>query len=121
MERSHDAAERIFPVKIWKPIEINAQEAASRLESGEIKFVLDVREPFEWEIASLSSSMCMSMNSLQPDLIPRDVPGLVLCHHGMRSMFVVKHLQKLGFENLINLAGGIDAWSREVDTSIPRY
>jgi adenylyltransferase/sulfurtransferase len=121
MERSHDAAERIFPVKVWEPNEINAQEAASRLESGAIQFVLDVREPFEWEIASLSSSMFMSMNSLEPDLIPRDVPGIVICHHGMRSMFVVKHLQNLGFENLINLAGGIDAWSREVDDSIPRY
>lgn len=121
MERSVDAAERIFPRKVWVPIEINSKDAALRLESGEIQFVLDVREPFEWEIASISSSMFMSMNALQPDLIPRDVPGLVLCHHGMRSMFVVKHLQKLGFENLMNLAGGIDAWSREVDASIPRY
>jgi adenylyltransferase/sulfurtransferase len=121
MERAADAAERIFPGKVWEPIEMEAQEAASRLASGEIKFVLDVREPFEWEIASISSSTFMPMNSLQPDLIPRNVPGLVLCHHGMRSLFVVKHLHQLGFENLINLTGGIDAWSLEVDESIPRY
>ncbi len=121
MERSADAAERIFPHKPVEMMEINASEAAARLQSGEIKFVLDVREPFEWDLASLPGSIQMPMNSLQIGLIPKEAKGVVLCHHGMRSMYVLKHLQEQGFTNLVNLAGGIDAWSREVDNSIPRY
>ncbi|MHA8092046.1 ThiF family adenylyltransferase [Aquirufa regiilacus] len=121
IERTLDAAERIFPVQAWVPVELEAVDAADAITKGDIQFVLDVREPFEWEEAQIAGSICMSMNQLQIDLIPRDVPGLVVCHHGMRSMFVIKHLRQLGFENLINLAGGIDAWSREVDDSIPRY
>jgi len=121
MERSADAAERIFPHKPVEMIEISASDAAARLQSGEIKFVLDVREPFEWDLASLPGSIQMPMNSLQIGLIPKEAQGIVLCHHGMRSMFVLKHLQAQGFNNLLNLAGGIDAWSREVDDSIPRY
>lgn len=121
MERSANAEDRIFPVKSVEAIEVSALEAAGRLQSGEIQFVLDVREPFEWDLASLPGSIQMPMNSLQIDLIPKEAKGVVLCHHGMRSMYVLKHLQAHGFTNLVNLAGGIDAWSREVDTSIPRY
>ncbi len=121
MERSADAADRIFPRKVVEAIEISASEAAARIQSGEIQFVLDVREPFEWDLASLPGSIQMPMNSLQIGLIPKEAKGVVLCHHGMRSMYVLKHLQAQGFSNLLNLAGGIDAWSREVDKSIPRY
>jgi adenylyltransferase/sulfurtransferase len=121
MERAPDAEERIFPAKEWIPVEMMPIEASEAILKGRIQFVLDVREPYEWEEANIAGSILMSMNQLQIDLIPRDVPGLVVCHHGMRSMFVIKHLHQLGFEHLINLAGGIDAWSREVDDSIPRY
>jgi molybdopterin/thiamine biosynthesis adenylyltransferase/rhodanese-related sulfurtransferase len=121
MDRSADAAERIFPHKPVEMIEISASEAATRLRSGEIQFVLDVREPFEWDLASLPGSIQMPMNSLQVGLIPKETKGVVLCHHGMRSMYVLKHLQAQGFSNLLNVVGGIDAWSREVDKSIPRY
>jgi adenylyltransferase/sulfurtransferase len=121
MERSADAADRIFPRNVVEAIEISASEAAARIQSGEIQFVLDVREPFEWDLASLPGSIQMPMNSLQIGLIPKEAKGVVLCHHGMRSMYVLKHLQVQGFSNLLNLAGGIDAWSREVDKSIPRY
>jgi len=121
MERSSDAASSIFLDLSAEPLELSPSDAHNRFQSGEIQFILDVREPHEWEEANIAGSILMSMNQLQIDLIPRDVPGLVLCHHGMRSMFVIKQLQKLGFQNLINLAGGIDAWSREVDDTIPRY
>lgn len=121
MERSADAHDRIFPAKVVETIEISASEAAVRLQSGEIQFVLDVREPFEWDLASLPGSIQMPMNSLQIELIPKEAKGVVLCHHGMRSMYVLKHLQAHGFSNLLNVAGGIDAWSREVDDAIPRY
>ena len=121
VERSADAANRIFPEKPEESIELSAMDVATRLQAGEIQFVLDVREPFEWEIVSIPGSIQMPMNALQPELIPKEAKGAVLCHHGMRSMYVLKHLQAHGFTNLWNVAGGIDAWSREVDASLPRY
>ena len=121
MERSADALDRIFPTKDDLPLEMEPDEAQQALASGKIHFVLDVREPFEWDLACLEGSIYMPMNQLQVDLIPKDLPGLVMCHHGMRSMFVIRHLQEQGFDKLINLSGGIDAWSREVDNTIPRY
>jgi adenylyltransferase/sulfurtransferase len=121
VERSADAAERIFPNKPVESIELSATDVATRLQAGEIQFVIDVREPFEWEIVSIPGSIQMPMNALQPELIPKEAKGVVLCHHGMRSMYVLKHLQAQGFTNLWNVAGGIDAWSQEVDASLPRY
>ena len=91
------------------------------LAAGHVHFILDVREPFEWELASLEGTINMPMNQLRVDMIPKDLPGLVMCHHGMRSMYVIRHLQAHGFDKLINLGGGIDAWSREVDPGVPRY
>lgn len=121
IDRSPDASAKIFPNKLVEPIEISPSEADERLKSGAIQFVLDVREPFEWDLASLPGSIQMPMNELKIDLIPKEALGIVLCHHGMRSLFVLKHLQAQGFTNLVNLAGGIDAWSRDVNDSIPRY
>lgn len=121
MERSVDAAERIFPNKPTLPTELDPKDANQALQDGKIHFILDVREPHEWDLASLDGTINMPMNYLNVDLIPQHLPGLVMCHHGMRSMYVIRHLQAHGFDKLINLAGGIDAWSREVDDSIPRY
>ncbi len=122
MERLSDAAERIFPAKEQTlPLEMDATAAHAALQTGKIHFVIDVREPFEWELASLDGTINMPMNQLQINQIPKDRPGLVMCHHGMRSMYVIRHLQAQGFDKLINLTGGIDAWSREVDESVPRY
>ena len=53
--------------------------------------------------------------------LKRDQPIAVLCHHGGRSMQVAMFLQQQGFTRLVNVAGGIDAWSRQVDPSVPRY
>jgi len=121
MERSSDAMDRIFPNKTALPLEMEPSDAQRALASGTVHFVLDVREPFEWELASLEGTINMPMNQLQVDLIPKDLPGLVMCHHGMRSMYVIRHLQAQGYDKLINLSGGIDAWSREVDERVPRY
>jgi len=53
--------------------------------------------------------------------LPRDARLVFHCHHGGRSQAAAEHFAALGFENVHNLAGGIDAWSREVDPSVPRY
>jgi len=53
--------------------------------------------------------------------IPREQPVVVFCHTGVRSASLIDALREVGYTNLINMAGGIDAWSREVDSSVPRY
>lgn len=111
----------ILPKAKTMPTELSAQAAADAYAKKEIDFMLDVREAFEWEMASINGAICMSMHALQIDAIPRDQVGLVICHHGMRSRQVIQFLGQQGFTNLINLTGGIDAWSREVDQTIPRY
>jgi rhodanese-related sulfurtransferase len=86
--------------------------------------LLDVREPWEFQTASLPGALLMPMgevtsrahNELDPDQ-----PIVVLCHHGQRSLSVAMWLRNQGFEHAQSLAGGIDAWSRTIDPTIPRY
>lgn len=93
--------------------------------------VLDVREPWETETAFVKpltdapafDVMPMPMQSIPQRLgeLPQDRPIACLCHHGVRSLQVAAFLQSRGFENVINIAGGIAAWSRELDTSVATY
>ena len=89
--------------------------------------VLDVREPWECALASVSAQgfelLAIPMGSLPARLaeLDRDRPIACLCHHGMRSMNVAAFLEQHGFEHLANISGGIDAWSAEVDPAVPRY
>ncbi len=85
--------------------------------------LLDVREPWEFEIAHIKGSELVPINSI-PDELPRFDPEqelIVICHHGIRSMQVCKYLASSGFSKLVNLRGGIDAWAREIDTQLPTY
>lgn len=85
--------------------------------------LLDVREPWEHDVAHIPGSRLVPL-ALLPlklrDLNPR-APTIVLCHHGVRSWHAACLLEQNGFENVFNVAGGIDAWSREVDPEIGRY
>jgi rhodanese-related sulfurtransferase len=85
--------------------------------------VLDVRETWELERASLPGTLHIPMREVPSRMeeLPRDQPLAVLCHHGGRSMQVVVFLQHHGFTQAVNVAGGIDAWSQVVDPSVPRY
>ena len=90
-------------------------------------WVLDVREPWEIQTASVQADgfelVCIPMNTLPArlDELPRETPIACLGHHGMRSMQVASFLVHHGFECVANIAGGIDAWSVQVDTQVPRY
>jgi rhodanese-related sulfurtransferase len=94
---------------------------------GSQPVLLDVREPWEVQLASLQlpgvRTVCIPMREVPERLHELDAsqPILGLCHHGMRSLQVVAFLQRQGFESLYNVAGGIDAWSHEVDASVPTY
>jgi adenylyltransferase/sulfurtransferase len=85
--------------------------------------VLDVREPFEHAIGVVEGSMLVPMRRVPESLVdlPADKPILVICHTGVRSLRVTEYLRAHGFERSSNIAGGIDAWSREIDPTIPRY
>ncbi|MDO8286258.1 MAG: rhodanese-like domain-containing protein [Rhodoferax sp.] len=89
--------------------------------------VLDVREPYELQTASVTADgftlLAIPMGVIPPRLAELDTqqPIACLCHHGGRSMQVANFLKSRGFEHVANIAGGIHAWSAEVDPSIPRY
>ncbi len=85
--------------------------------------VLDVREDPELAICRIADAIHIPMGQVPARLaeIPADVPLAVLCHHGARSLRVVKFLRQAGRLNAVNLEGGIDAWAEEVDPSVGRY
>lgn len=102
--------------------DIAPRDAAAALARGELR-VLDVREDWEVETASVPGAMHVAMGLVpaQHALLPRDLPIAVLCHHGMRSAMVADYLRAAGHARVLNVSGGIDRWSREVDPSIPQY
>jgi rhodanese-related sulfurtransferase len=89
--------------------------------------VLDVREPHELQTASIAPKgfelLTIPMGSIVARLEELDPsrPVACLCHHGARSMQVAGFLEKKGFAHLANIAGGIEAWSTELDPSVPHY
>jgi rhodanese-related sulfurtransferase len=97
------------------------------LDAGTRPVLLDVREPWEVQTASFTlpgvDSLAIPMNELPGRLgeLDPEQPVLSLCHHGMRSLQVAAFLERQGFDQVFNVAGGIDAWSREVDASVPLY
>lgn len=94
---------------------------------GTAPLVLDVREPWELERASVKADgfelVAIPMNQLPARIAELDParPVACLCHHGARSQRVAMFLAGNGFEHLANIAGGIDAWSGERDPGVPRY
>ncbi len=85
--------------------------------------VLDVREPWEWALGRIDGSVHIPMREIPARIAELDParPVVCVCHHGVRSMHVANFLAHQGFESVINLTGGIDAWSRQVDPSVPLY
>lgn len=89
--------------------------------------VLDVREPHELQMASIQADgftlLTIPMGVIPPRLNELDPqqPIACLCHHGGRSMQVASFLKGRGFAHVANIAGGINAWSAEVDPTVPRY
>lgn len=85
--------------------------------------LLDVREPWEYRICCIEGSQLIPMGQLPAALNALD-PGretVVICHHGIRSRQVALFLDYQGFRNVINLAGGVDAWARDVDRQMATY
>jgi molybdopterin/thiamine biosynthesis adenylyltransferase/rhodanese-related sulfurtransferase len=105
------------------PDEITPQRLHARLRAGEAITLLDVRETYEWAIARLPDARLIPLGSLPraANTLDRAAETVVYCHHGMRSAAAVAWLQDQGFARVLNLVGGIDRWSVEVDTTVRRY
>lgn len=103
--------------------EVTVQEYKSWLDAGEDVQLIDVREPYEVEIAEMGGDLIPLKTVLEnADKISRDKKVVVHCRSGKRSADAIKKLRKkYGFDNLYNLKGGILAWSEEIDESIPQY
>lgn len=104
--------------------EITPLELEKRLEKGDPVVLIDVREPWEAEIATIKGSVLIPLAELEmrvDEEIDRDDTIVVYCHHGMRSMEAAMTLWHLGFENVKNLAGGIARWTDQVDPDLARY
>ena len=106
------------------PLEITVVELQRRLASPTPPRLIDVREPDEWEIARIEGAELLPLSQWpalpQAQLDPTE-PLLVLCHHGARSARATDFLLRNGFADVTNVAGGIDAWSCEIDPAVPRY
>ena len=105
--------------------QISPAELAAWLadKSREPPLLLDVRETWEHEKARIAGSHLVPMGQIPARLaeIDEEKEVVAICHHGGRSMQVAVFLEKNGFPKVHNLAGGIDAWSRTVDASVPLY
>lgn len=103
--------------------DIAPAEFLRRLNSGELWALLDVREAWEVEIARIDQTFNIPMSEIPARITELDAsrPVAVLCHSGGRSAQVANYLTQNGFERVANIVGGIDAWSLDVDNSIPRY
>ena len=101
---------------------IAPSELKEKLDAGNRPELLDVREPLEFELARIEGSKLIPMGELSgsvSELDPAAEP-VVICHHGSRSAYVTQTLERAGFAKVLNLEGGLDAYS-DVDASVPRY
>ena len=102
---------------------IEPTELKKLLDQGEQITILDVREPHELNICSIDGTLNIPMAEVPQklDQLNKDLPLVVMCRSGKRSMSVISFLQEHGFSNLINLEGGILAWADTVDSSLTKY
>ena len=102
---------------------VSPAELDERLKDGDNMLLIDVREPEEYSIAHVEDARLLPLSRFPEwaDTLDPDAEIVFMCHHGIRSAQVCDFLARQGFKKLYNLAGGIDRWSQEVDSSVPRY
>lgn len=104
--------------------EITAEELKRKLDARAKLMLLDVREPWEFEVARIAGAKLIPMNEV-PARVNQELDPeehiVVMCHHGVRSSNVASWMQQQGFERVQSLRGGIDRWSREIDPKVPVY
>ena len=103
--------------------QLSAIELKNRIQLEDKLFLLDVREPHEFQYAHIANSVLIPLNQIPDRLGELDLQQeiVVICHHGMRSLQAANYLVQSGYKNIANLTGGIDAWSCTCDSSVRRY
>ncbi len=105
--------------------QLTVQDVKAKLDAGEPVLLLDVRQPEEHAVCRLPGSQLIPLGELPVRAGEIDAPAgatvVVYCHHGVRSLRGAMFLQQLGFDKVASMAGGIDAWSLQVDPAVPRY
>jgi rhodanese-related sulfurtransferase len=102
---------------------IDVSELKRRLDTGSTCTLLDVREPWEYKICQISGSINIPMSQILNRLgeLEKDAETVVICHHGTRSYQVASYLENIGFSNMLNLEGGVNAWAEQIDDAMPKY
>ena len=107
------------------PLEISVTEVKCLLDEQADFVLLDCREQGEWELVKIDGARLLPMSEMQArvaELLPHTEDHVVVyCHHGMRSLQVTQWLLSQDFKQCQSMAGGIDAWSSDIDDSLPRY
>jgi monothiol glutaredoxin len=102
--------------------EVSAKDLKALLDSGAVKELFDVRTPAERDKAKIDASTLLDEAAIaRLEGLTKDTPLAFHCHHGGRSRNAAEHFLKKGYKTVYNLAGGIEAWSRDVDPKVPRY
>jgi rhodanese-related sulfurtransferase len=103
--------------------ELTVHELAEKLKSPNPPLLIDVREPYEYEYARIAGAQLKPLGQIAAwaSELDKDAEIVLQCHSGNRSLYAAQFLQRLGFKRVHNLKGGIDAWSVQVDPSVPRY
>jgi rhodanese-related sulfurtransferase len=102
-------------------MEVEVLELKKMLKNNEV-VLLDVREPYEIEICNIKGSLYIPMNEIPQniDQLDKEKRYAVMCHSGVRSLYVSNYLNSLGYSTL-NVIGGIDRWATDVDKNMKRY
>lgn len=103
---------------------MSVTDLKSYLDKGDKLRLIDVREADEWAIAKLPQAELIPLSQFQQlatEKLSPDETIVLYCHHGMRSARAQGYLKTQGYENVINLTGGIDAWALQVDPTMRRY
>ena len=102
--------------------ELSAIQLKDHLEHN-TPLLLDVRQRWEYDVCHLENSTLIPMAKLPEEIDELDEQRetVVICHHGIRSRMMAYYLESAGFENVINLSGGVDEWAKTVDTAMEKY
>jgi len=104
-------------------LELTPADLKQRLDRAEKLLLIDVREPWEYEVCRIAGAKLIPMGTIPANLQSLDTDDDVICycHHGVRSLDVAVWLRKQGVAGAKSLAGGIERWSLEIDPQVPRY
>jgi len=104
-------------------LEITPAEVKARLDQGEKLILIDVREPWEYEVCRIEGARHVPLGALAASLqtLPDVDEVICYCHHGIRSLDAATWLRFQGIEKAKSLSGGIERWALEVDPQVPRY